>query len=225
MEIERLYIDESGNLGRGGRYFVFPVIYFSSRRHYKSWKNLAKKVIKNNSTLKTLGEIKGSDMNYALKKRILSEIDSKGIDFNIWLGIIDTAAQYYKEKYINSDSIKELAFNYTLNRLFQEKITRKISTKSVEVCIDNRNLKTGSKYSLEEYINVESIHNDNHCCESILVKYKNSKKCYGIQLADLIANIVFTKYEYNGSVGLYKNYIKPKILDVWEYPRRIRSTK
>ena len=44
------------------------------------------------------------------------------------------------------------------------------------------------------------------------------KRNYGVQLSDLVANITYTKFEYNTSNHLFETYIKPKILGECSYP-------
>ena len=210
-----IFIDESGNLGKRERFFVISVIRFKSDADYKKWKNLAKGVVKNASRLK---EIKSSVMSYASKKRILQMIERKSIGFNVWLGIIDTNHKHYVKHFITGDHSKELAFNYTLKNLFERYLARKIQKKYLVVCADQRNTKTGSKYSLGEYLTVELIHNDSIQLQSVSVQYCDSKDDYGVQLADLVANIAYTKFEYNQSRHLFDTYVKPNVLGEFRYP-------
>ena len=178
-------------MGKSGRFLVFPVVYFNSKQEYKKWTRLAKKYTQSNKYLQKRGEIKCSSMRYEEKKELFIALHKRNVDFKIWCGVIDTNHEHYVERFISGRNPKELSFNYVLNQLFQRYIAKTIVSQTVKMYIDNRNLKTGSLYTLEGYINVESMHNKNHRCERVDVRYRDSKDCYGIQLADLIAKYNF----------------------------------
>ena len=211
-----IFIDESGNLGKGERFFVISVVQFESDLDYKKWKNLAKSIIKNEDGIE---EIKSSAMSYDSKKKVLQRIKEKDIKFTVWLGVIDTNNRYYVERFIEEDNSKELAFNYTLKSLFERNIAKTIQKSRIVVCVDQRSTKTGSKYSLEDYLNAEFIHNSSIGLQSISIQYCDSKSNYGVQLSDLVANIVYTKFEYDQSKHLFEAYIKPKVLGELRYPQ------
>ncbi len=210
-----IFIDESGNLGKGEQFFIIAAVQFESDDDYKKWKNLAKRVIKNKNNLR---EIKSSAMDYDSKKEILQQIKKRNIRFTVWLGIIDTNHKRYKERFILKNNSKELAFNYTLKKMFERCIAKNIQKRHIVVCVDQRNTKTGSRYSLKDYLNVEFIHNQSITLQSVSIEYCDSKRSYGVQLSDLVANITYTKFEYNKSNHLFETYIKPKILGECSYP-------
>ncbi len=210
-----IFIDESGNLGKGERFFIISVIQFNSDNDYKKWKRVARKIIKNKKHLK---EIKSSSMDYTLKREVLEQARKQDIKFKVWLGIIDTDHDYYKQKFIMQDNSKELAFNYTLKKLFKETIAKEIQKEVAIVYVDQRNTKTGSRYSLGDYLNAEILHDPDVPLQKIIIYYQDSKNNYGIQLSDLIANITYTKLEHNKSKYLFKKYVSPRLSGKCKYP-------
>lgn len=211
-----VFIDESGNLGKGDRFFIISAIQFESGHGYEKWQRLAKKVIKNTDTLK---EIKSSAMSYNLKKKVLQQIEKADIRFRVWLGVIDTDHDHYKKRFISDDNSKELAFNYALNHLFGKNIAKIIQKRSISICLDQRSTKTDSKHSLEDYLNAEFLHDRSITVQNISIQYCDSKNNYGVQLSDLVANITYTRFEYNRSRHLFSTYIQPKILGKYNYPQ------
>ena len=216
--MKEVFIDESGNLGKGERFFVIAVVCFDSDTDYKKWKRVAKKFIKKEDCLRNAGEIKSFSMDYSLKKKVFEQIEKRNIGFRVWIGVIDTNHAHYRERFILQDNSKELAFNYTLKRLFEELIAKEVQEEVINIYVDQRNTKTGSRYSLREYLNAEFLHDPTIPLQRTFLYYQDSKNNYGIQLSDLIANIVYTKLEYNKSSYLFEKYVKSKLLGKCEYP-------
>ncbi len=63
--------------------------------------------------------------------------------------------------------------------------------------VDERNVATGAKFTLEEYLNTEYNIEDPICEGNISVHYLDSKSRYLIQLADFIANTFYRAYKKN----------------------------
>ena len=137
--------------------------------------------------------------------------------------MIDTDHSYYISRFINNQDQsvkKELAFNYTFHLLCQKYIMPYLNISVMNIHIDNRSQKTGQKYNLQEYINTSLLAKHQHKCEQVVIYWVDSKLHYGVQLADLISNIVFTNLEYGAYKALYTTYIKPQIKGVVWYPRK-----
>lgn len=73
-----LFIDESGNPGAGGRFFVIGIVSFQSNKDYKKLSRIIQKTIRGNTTLRIEGEMKGFNMGYKLKKEVLRTVDAEG---------------------------------------------------------------------------------------------------------------------------------------------------
>lgn len=64
--------------------------------------------------------------------------------------------------------------------------------------IDERNVKTGSKYSLEDYLNQEMVLNAEFV-DSVQVKYYDSAQNPLIQIADVFSNIMYSNLMTRGA--------------------------
>ena len=64
--------------------------------------------------------------------------------------------------------------------------------------IDERNVKTDSKFSLEDYLNQELLLNDN-LLDNVLVKYFDSSQNCFIQIADVFSNIMYSNLITKGA--------------------------
>lgn len=100
---------------------------------------------------------------------------------------------------------KARTFNY-LTKLFLENSfnLKLISDKEIFLQIDERNVKTNSKFSLEDYLNQELVL-DSGLIEKAIVKYFDSSQNCIIQIADVFSNIKYSDYLTNGA---YKEIIK-----------------
>ena len=208
------FIDESGNLGKREKFFVITVIEFNSSADRKKWKKIAYTVKKS----KGMDEIKANNMTYELKKEVMKEIVQRDIRYKVWLGVIDTDHEKYVQTYIQKNNSKELAYNYTLGKLFEEKIGKQITEKEISIYSDQRSTRTGSTYFCAGYLQMLLLNNPEIIVQTTQFTYKNSKDSYGIQLADLIANIAFTNFEYGKSKSLFETYIQPNLYEICTYP-------
>lgn len=217
-----LYIDESGNLGKGDRYFVITVIRFKTKVDYRKWTQVANMFFNQYSFLKKSNnskpEIKGYKIPYHIRKQLLRL--TQDIHFDIYYGFIDTDHPHYRRSFIEKRYIsKEVPFNYTLNKLFQRHIVKQINAKKIVMNIDERTVKTGQKHDLNGKINAEIIDNRKyHQCEEVVVYYHKSENVIGIQLADVIGYTLYQVYEYGKDKGVYYEYIKPKVKGMVIYP-------
>ena len=80
--------------------------------------------------------------------------------------------------------------------------------------IDERNVKTDAKYSLEDYLNQELLLNDS-LIENIHVQYFNSSQNCFIQIADVFSNIMYSNLITKGS---YKEQIQQLQQDKYILP-------
>ena len=209
-----LYIDESGNLGKGDRYFIITVVRFKTKADYRKWKIIVKKFLDKYPFLvarKDKQEIKGYKMLYKIRKEIMNAI--QGIDFDIYYAVIDTNHPHYKNKFIQTSASKEIPFNYTLGKLFNRYIAKHINVEKVFINIDERRVKTGAKHNLAEYLSVLAIDNKDYRCNEVQMRYCDSTTVYGVQLADFISNTLYQFYESEKKKNkfLYNKYIKPRV--------------
>ena len=94
---------------------------------------------------------------------------------------------------------KARTFNYLLKIFLINSIKKKyIVDKEIFLQIDERNVKTDSKYSLEDYLNQELLLNDN-LIENVQVQYFDSSQNCFIQIADVFSNIMYSNLITKGS--------------------------
>jgi len=208
-----IIIDESGNLGAAGRYFVIACI---NTVECKSLHNVMKRQLGNAKNtfpelaLRHAHEIKASEAYPAVKDKILRAVLSK----NIEISYIVADLKYIDAKLLQD---KNLIYNYLTKLLLDRVITEQNANKTVNILCDNKTTKVSAANSLGDYIklhfNYEKRYNIN-----LKVEYLDSDagNAYIIQAADYVANAIYSKYEYNYS--WYYNILSPKIDIKAEFP-------
>ncbi len=182
--MKKLFIDESGNLGKKDRFFVIAML---TPQRSKRIVNFIKRFIaKNNS----ITEIKANSLDFVNKQNLLNKLNQAndcGISYIV-------ADKNHIEPRLFSD--KNLCYNYLLSFLLKKTI--KYSNEDVCVLLDNHSIKVKSINSLCEYIKIKAITewNFNYNLDISYVDSKNSKV---IQATDIVANAVYAKYNYNKS--------------------------
>lgn len=190
----KLFIDESGSIttfrNPKHRYFVIGLLetadpYNVIRQFRKAKKQYVSQYP--NCNLDISKEIKGSQMPYGMKKMIFERIAEK-TDVKFHFKIIDNF-----NLYPNLASRPSLSFNYfifltvsnikALNR-------QSLSDDNLSLKIDDRNTALESVNSLEEYLKIKFVI-ENQIFNDIKVKYHESDKKDLIQLIDLYCNTIF----------------------------------
>ena len=203
-----MYIDESGSIhptsGKLNRYFIIGIVIPKDpvrlKRIYKLFirKNIDKlrSLDKDDKMFSEDGkfrELKGSSMDRNLKLDFINFFCKNNL-FEVRYIILDN--NQLEEKFIKN---KARTFNY-LMKLFLINSFKKgyIIDKELFLQIDERNVKTESKFSLEDYLNQELILNDN-ILENIQVKYFDSSQNCFVQIADVFSNIMYSNLITNGN--------------------------
>lgn len=207
-----IIIDESGNLGSQGNYFVIACI---DTYNYKSIHNLMKnKVLKAFRVFPELAirftELKAKDSYPAIKDHILSSLIKKNIGISYI--IID------KTK-INAELIskKNELYNYMTKLLLDKVLTNVVDKNRINILLDSHSTRVESKNSLKEYIdihfNFELRKNIN-----LNIQYINSdsEQGYVIQAIDFIANAIYSNYEFQTTP--FYQIIKNRIINKIEFP-------
>lgn len=196
-----MYIDESGSVHptseKLNRYFIIGIVIPTNS---KKLKRVYKTFIRNNiDDLKKLDvdgkmfdknghfiELKGSSMNKPMKLKFIEFFCQNNL-FEVRYIILDN--NQLEEKFIKN---KARTFNYLIKIFLINSIKKKyIEDKEIFLQIDERNVKTDSKYSLEDYLNQELLLNDN-LIENIQVQYFDSSQNCFIQIADVFSNIMYS---------------------------------
>ena len=204
----RMYIDESGSIHptseKLNRYFIIGIVIPKDpQRLKKVYKTFIRKNINN---LKSLDkdnkmfnkdgkfiELKGSSMDKEMKLNFI-EFFCKNNLFEVRYIIVDN--NQLDIKFIKN---KARTFNYLLKIFLINSICKKyIEDKELSLQIDERNVKTDSKYSLEDYLNQELLLNDN-LIENVQVQYFDSSQNCFIQIADVFSNIMYSNLITKGN--------------------------
>lgn len=184
-----LYLDESGNLGSGGRYFTIAAV---ETVNPKPLGNIMKKTILKTKTkferFQDVKEIKASESNQIIKDFFLRRIASKE---NIQIRYIVSDKKHVKKELLDDEN---LLYNFMLKLLIVP-VAKMQGLKRLIIILDKRSIKVKSANSFEDYINIILRFELNLDIE-IVVEYLESQNSYAIQAADFIANAIYTKYEF-----------------------------
>lgn len=225
-----IYIDESGSMTHENsqlknRYFIICMIFVKGPKVLKKVferfisKNLSKlKEIDNNNNKMFNGdkfiELKGAALTKTFKKLFVEYFCQKD-HFKILYILVDNQKatdNFYKNK--------ARAFNYLLKISLEYLCNKNILTdRDWMLQIDERNVKTESKYLLREFLLTECSTGSNKVDE-VCVEYFNSCSNKLIQLADVFANILYSNIVTNGCYEEQIKFMKDNgyIIDIFKFP-------
>lgn len=225
-----LYMDESGSVhpvsNRLNRFFIIGIIIPKNtqklRRVYKIFvrKNFEKlkKLDKENKMFDTnvkFQELKGFCFDKQMKLEFIDFFCQNDL-FKIGYIILDN--NKLQKKFIAN---KARTFNYLLKLFLTSFLQRKyIMDKQIFLHIDERNVRTGSKYSLEDYLNQEMSLNLG-LLDRVNVQYYDSAQNPLIQIADVFSNIMYSNLATQGAYQkeIEKLMKKGYILPLFTFPQ------
>jgi len=190
----KIYVDESGDLGTGGRYFAIGAFCTEDGKRVR---NIIKKYCARNG----LDELKNFGMSFRDRQDIAQKF-KKETDHKI--GYICVDKTKIASPHLRAD--QNLLFNYAFSHLAQQLIAPE--DQDVRIFVDNRNQKVGSKNSMAEYIRIKA-YTDWGFAHSIQVSYLDSKADRLIQAADFVSGNVYQRYHL-GKAHIY-NILKPDV--------------
>jgi len=126
------------------------------------------------------------------------------IDYNIYYMVADKEnTDLFKHKVD-----KNIIYNYLLTFIVIDVIKKNMTNSKFVFHLDNHTIKVKSLNSFAEHIKLKAI--ENNYFGEIEVKYFDSCKHILIQYADIISNVVYSKYQRNKEhlYNLFKNRIK-----------------
>ena len=204
-----VFVDESGTIGKGiikeDDFFIITLLFVKDEdvNHIKkvfkkerlkivNKKEVLKQQLKNNK------EVKGSELSETEKRKIYEKIIEKcGDKFEIAVIVMNN-----KKATVKFRSNSSRAFNYLI-KIFLEKHFKKRSkfkkVNQVSFIIDERNVATESKYTLQEYLNTELNLMETFSEKDITVHYYDSKKYLLLQLAEFISNTFYRYKQKNNT--------------------------
>lgn len=197
------YIDESGSMTKKylnyykNRCFVICIVVPKNkdrlRRAFKRFvssnfddllkMDKDKKMFYDNGKFK---ELKGSCFTSKMKRKFI-EFFCQNELFEIYYVVSDN--KKVKDYFYNNTA---RSFNYLLKLSFEHFTKFKLlSSNDNYLFIDERNVRTETRSTLEEYLNTELV-TGNHIQEGFHVEYCQSESRELIQIADVFANIYYT---------------------------------
>lgn len=211
-----LIIDESGNLGASGRYFVIACIEAPA---YKPLNNVmkrkmgqAKKLFPELAALHS-HEIKAKDAYPAIKHHILETIARKDVQ----ISYIVADLKHVKPGLLTD---KNIFYNYLMKLLISHLISEKDNGTSIQVIYDNHTTKVGSVNSMEEYLKIVLLYERGlDISLSFLSMDSDDAHAYAVQAADYVANALYGHFEYGDQ--LYYKQITPIIHKPLFFPSKL----
>lgn len=197
-----MFIDESGSITKTdisyNRYFIIAILF--TRKYGRLQRYFQKGIAsliqnpKYKAMLEENGEIKGSKLSETKKKPIYDRIIRNcPDDFELGIVVLDNT-------YTTNEFIKNHArtFNYIL-QLYLDNMFRHCSkyaknTRDIRILLDEQNISTDAKYTLGDYLEQHFTVLD-PLCNSVDVKYTDSKNHSMIQLIDFISNTFYRNLE------------------------------
>ena len=218
----KIYIDESGSINttdaKLNKYFIICLLI---PKDEKRLKKVYKSFISSNlKTLKTLDkknkmfdaqgnflELKGSSLNKEMKLKFLNYFCKNNL-FEVRYIVLEN--QNCKPKIAQN---KARTFNYLLKLSIENCFHKKLfNEKTIYLDIDERNVKTDSKYSLEDYL-YTSLGLEMDLIDNVFVHYYDSSQNPLIQIADVFSNIKYSNIITEGAYNdILKNLEKQKYI-------------
>lgn len=229
-----IYIDESGSMTNNSEeykqpFFIISLIKVTNEKVLK--RNLKRFISSNLKTLQKIdtknkmfingkfAELKGSALNGALKREFVEKI-TKDQPFELFY--IKLYNNQIKPIFVEN---KARAFNFLLKLFFEHSLRNKqIKNDKLFLQIDERNIKTQAKNTLEDYLNTELILNDYLLSSPLQVKYFDSVNNKFIQVADVFANIYYSECLTNAYVETINKLKENNILkEIFVFPKKCQK--
>lgn len=225
-----IYIDESGSMTTQScanqPYFIISCIKINNKRKAKSafkrfvsrnFKELQKcdkhcAMFNNGKFL----EIKGSSLKPYLKIDFVNSFCIENI-IEIYYIIVDNS-KIMSSFYENTAR----AFNYIIRLALAYFIKKQLlPEENYNIFIDERNVKTNTKFFLQEYLATAL------CVEENLLNNYNIQVCYEdscnnemIQVADVFANFCYSQLRTNNYSDLFNELISDNYIRIFRFPKK-----
>ena len=232
--MQHLYIDESGSMTSEHTnhwpYFTIAIVMASDKVRAK--RAVKRFVSRNINALKAADsahkmfldgnfhELKGSCMNGA--------IQAKFIEYMCQNNTIKAFLIQVKNQQIRYGLYKNTAraFNYILGQALTNLFVSDLLPKDEYMLhIDERNQKTGTIHSLEDYLNIQ-LCIDRELADSVIVRYYDSAQNSLIQIADVLSNAYYKHCMKSGNAEYISDMLNKKTVEgyfpaVYQFPQRI----
>ena len=225
-----VFVDESGIIpkhkSKKTNYFIITLLFVREeniaivKNSFKKYRlQIAKRKQELYDELVNNKEIKGSSMSENEKNIIYDKLIQKCGD-KFELGIIILNNHKATAKFRSNSS---RAFNFLIKMYMQNVFVKSqlfIDLDKLTFIIDERNVATESKFTLQEYLNIELNLTEHYCNDEIEVHYYDSKKFILLQMADFISNTFYRKWQKHFKVnGNIRLLLKQTVSgDVFKFP-------
>ncbi len=206
------YIDESGNMGCGGKYFVLAAVVFDTEKGAARIKRLIRKeqqLIAKERQCAYINEIKSFSLNFPQRQRILNKMTAKA-DIDIFCLVVDKP----QVTLLRQQKPKNLVYNY-FAKLLTDAIFKKYNG-DFRVIFDQRATAVKSMNSLTDYITINAYTSFNLVQNQVEVLQRDSKTEYNLQAADLVAGTIYKAY--NRQQTHFLHLIHERIINLSEFP-------
>lgn len=215
-----LFIDESGNLGSQGRFFLICALEVQCIKSKTVSRRVARTInkFKKRKLIPKNKELKGWSIKEDDRFELITKILSK--DIKVRYIILD------KDKttiLLKKADDKNACYNYLVQLIIKKIIKTYTDLEKINIYLDNRSVKIGNRLSLKPYLYNKLIleqleRKDNVKRVEFEINYLESESCFLIQCADIISNSLFKKYNSNNNV-FYK-VIRPYIVFESKFPSK-----
>ena len=220
MKEINLFIDESGNLGSQGRFFLICALEIQCNNSKTVSRRVARLInkFKKRKRIPKSIELKGWSLTETDRSYLIERILSK--DIKVRYIVLD---KNKTTMLLKKGDDKNACYNYLIQLLVRNIIDTYKSIVKISLYLDNRSVKIGNRLSLKPYLynklileQLESITNVKRV--EFEINYLESESCYLIQCTDIICNSIFKKYNSNNN-HFYKE-IKPYIIHESKFPSK-----
>ena len=206
-----IYIDESGDLGFGGkgsRYFILACVKIDDEKTNIDFRRIPKKIrrISLKKKYKEMAELKFHNSSNQIRVKFLEKVSKLNIE--IYVLIVE-------KRYTNSALIGNLPilYNYLIKILLEKVLKNFDKNKKLDICLD-KCMSASQTENFENYIKTEFFYIFRNL-PNLKIEHHNSCSDEGLQVLDFICGAFGYKYNTAGlseNSDYYANIIKNKII-------------
>ena len=214
--MKKVFVDESGNMGKSGDYFVLVALVAKDEKVEVRLKRLVRKEqflsAKGDKLTAPKSELKFCKMKFEQRQRIVARLaKEEGVEIFYFVA--------YKPmvRLLQEGITKNLVYNY-FSKLLIDRVFKRYDD-DFEIVFDQRSTAVKSMYSLTDYIELSGhAYFKNLVGKDISVIQRDSKTNLLLQAADIVAGAVAQGYSLRNLHFL--DMLGPKIISAREYPKR-----
>lgn len=212
----RVYVDESGNMGAEGEYFVLAAVVFKTEKSEVRARRLIRKEQRlgaaGEKLRKVRREVKFSKMKFEQRQRVLNGIArEESVDVFYFVAYKPRCALLMAGKK------KNLIYNY-FSKLLMERVFRRYDD-DFEIVFDQRATAVKSMNSLTEYIQISAyVDFPNLTGKRVTVNQADSRTNFLLQVADVVAGAAAQAYTLGNRHFL--EILGRKIKAIDEFPKK-----